>query len=132
MLGGEKHYALSAFPFKTLVREGFHISGGSDGPGYYPVDGLRDLASMVKRSSFDGRRFPPEEDLTVQEALHAQTNAAAWLSLRENSLGSLSVGKHADFLVLDTEDFLGMSPEEIMGLPIHATVVEGRAIYGKV
>jgi predicted amidohydrolase YtcJ len=130
LLGGEEHYAGGAFPFRTLVQAGFHLTGGSDGPGYYGVDGLRDLGTMVRRVSYDGRVFDPAENLTVPEALHAQTASAAWLGYREGSLGSLSPGKYADFVVLDCPDLYACDPSEIAGLDVRATVVNGRPVHG--
>lgn len=128
MLGGDRHYAPTAFPFRTLVGEGFHVSGASDGPGYYTVDGLRDLSIMIGRQSMDGVYFGTEENLTFQQALTAQTLNGAWLGYREKTLGSLAPGKHADFLILDCDDIGQLSPEEIRSLAIHQTVIAGQPV----
>lgn len=130
LLGGEEYFGSSAFPFRTLLSAGFRVTAGSDGPGYYPVDGLRDMATMVNRAAFDGRVFDPAENLTVPEALHAQTVDSAWLGLKEDVIGSLEPGKQADFVVLDCADLYAYEPGEIASLAAHATVVGGRLITG--
>ena len=45
---GEKRMTQS-FPFKTLLKHGVVIAGGSDSPGYWPVDPLRDISACVSR-----------------------------------------------------------------------------------
>lgn len=130
LLGGEQHYASSAFPFRTLLRSGFNYSTGSDGPGYYPIDGLRDLSSLVWRSSFDGQEFDASEGLTIDEALQLQTTNAAWLAYKEDSLGKLAPGKCADFVVLDTDDLRSCAASDIANLHVRCTVVGGNMVYG--
>jgi predicted amidohydrolase YtcJ len=130
LLGGDEHYARDAFPFRTMVEYGFKITAGSDGPGYYVVDGLRDMATLVNRTAFDGRSFDPAENLTVGQALRAQTIDSAWLGFREDTLGSLSPGKRADFVVLDSPSLFGADPAALASLGVLATVVDGRLVHG--
>ena len=42
------------FPFRTLWDAGFPLSFGSDSPGYYPVDPLRDLGTAVAHQTLSG------------------------------------------------------------------------------
>jgi len=130
LLGGDEHYARGAFPFRTMVDFGFKVTAGSDGPGYYTIDGLRDMATLVNRTSFDGRSFDPAENLTVEQALRAQTTDSAWLGGKENSLGSLTAGKRADFVVLDCPDLYACDPAALASLGVTATVVNGRLVHG--
>jgi len=130
LLGGDEHYARDAFPFRTMVDYGFKVTAGSDGPGYYVIDGLRDMATLVTRTSFDGRSFDPAENLTVEQALTAQTIDSAWLGGKENSLGSLTAGKRADFVVLDCPDLYACDPAALAELGVAATVVDGRVVHG--
>jgi len=124
LLGGDEHYARDAFPFRTMVEYGFKVTAGSDGPGYYVIDGLRDMATLVTRTSFDGRSFDPTENLTIGQALRAQTIDSAWLGGKEDTLGSLTAGKRADFVVLDSPSLDPSSAGVV------ATVVDGRLVHG--
>ena len=51
---GEKRLT-KAFPFQTLLKNGVIIAGGSDSPGYWPVDPLRDIATAALAQDALGR-----------------------------------------------------------------------------
>ncbi|MCA9556742.1 MAG: amidohydrolase family protein, partial [Myxococcales bacterium] len=63
--------------------------------------------------------------LTVDEALHAVTlGPAATLGL-DGEIGSIAVGKRADFAVL-AQDPRDMPPEALKDIAVHGTVLGGR------
>jgi predicted amidohydrolase YtcJ len=131
LLGGEgSPYGESIYPYRALLDAGFHLAGGSDGPGPYRCGGLRDVGIMAERTSMSGRRFPDSGNLTLRQAFRAQTAAAAWLGYREHSAGVLAPGFDADFVVLDTDDVLAVAPAELASLDVLRTVVGGRTVYG--
>ncbi|THG92692.1 hypothetical protein EW145_g8620, partial [Phellinidium pouzarii] len=72
----------------------------------------------------------PEQRLTRAEALKGMTLDAAYASFSESELGSLTPGKRADFVVLDT-DIMTAPPARILQAKVMATVVDGRPVYGK-
>lgn len=125
--GGDDSY--QAFPFQSMLKQGFHIATGADGMGYWPIDALRDMAAMMERESTDGVVFSPEERLTAAQALYCQTMNAAWLAYREGTMGSLTPGKVADFVVVDCERFNELAPREVRNLPVQSTVVGGDVVY---
>jgi predicted amidohydrolase YtcJ len=53
----------------------------------------------------------------------------AYASFTENSLGSLEVGKRADFTIL-SQDIMEIPAAEILRTKVHATVIDGRPVYG--
>jgi predicted amidohydrolase YtcJ len=116
------------FPFRTLLDEGFPLAWGSDAPGYWPVDSLRDLGTAVSRSTFQGLALSPEEGITMQEALRAQTANAAWVGFQEGKLGTLEPGKLADISVL-AEDPFRFPPGEFKDLPVDLTITSGRIVH---
>ena len=73
-------------------------------------------------------RFP-EERLTREEALKGMTLDAAYASFTEHELGSLTPGKRADFVVLDT-NIMTVPQSHILQAKVMATVVDGRPVYG--
>jgi hypothetical protein len=89
----------------------------------------RSLVAMPRTDEINDM-FDSAENLTVPEALHAQTTSAVWLGYREGSLGSLSPGKYADSVILDCRDLYACDPADIAGLDVRATVVNGRAVHG--
>ena len=72
----------------------------------------------------------PEERLTVEQAIRAQTIDAAWQLFADDVVGSLEVGKYADLVVLSA-DPRAVPPEEIADLEVRATFLAGRQVYPK-
>jgi predicted amidohydrolase YtcJ len=120
--------AAGAFPFRTLLDRGFPLSWGSDAPGYWPIDPLRDLGTAVSRSSFRGLALAPEERISMREALRAQTANAAFTGFQETKLGTLEPGKLADVAVL-AEDPFSFPPDRFKELPVDLTIVGGRVVH---
>jgi len=124
---GEKRLT-KAFPFHTLLKNHVIIAGGSDSPGYWPVDPLRDIATAASRKMRWGEVWIPEEKITVGEAFAMHTTTASWVGFEEHDKGSLAVGKLADIAVL-AEDPFAIQPENIKDLKVEMTLVGGEIKY---
>ena len=124
---GEKRMA-QAFPFKTLLRNGVTIAGGSDSPGYWPTDALRDISACVSRKMLWGEQWIPEEALSVEEAFSMHTTQAAYAGFEEREKGTLEVGKFADIAVLADDPF-DVQSDRIKDLKVELTVVGGEVKY---
>jgi predicted amidohydrolase YtcJ len=116
------------FPFRTLWDAGFPLSFGSDSPGYYPVDPLRDLGTAVAHQTLSGQKITAGEALTMPEALRSQTINAAYTGFQENMLGSIEVGKLADLVVLG-DDPLTFAPARFQELPVDVTIAGGKVVH---
>jgi predicted amidohydrolase YtcJ len=54
----------------------------------------------------------------------------AYTMRQEDLTGSLSVGKKADFIVLDKDIFLGdITPDDIKNTVVYQTIVDGKEIF---
>jgi len=124
---GEKRLT-KAFPFRTLLKNGVIIAGGSDSPGYWPVDPLRDIATAASRKMRWGDVWVPEERISVSEAFAMHTTTASWVGFEENEKGTLEVGKLGDIAVL-TEDPFEIQPERIKDIKVEMTLVGGEVKY---
>lgn len=118
------HRLAGAFPFKTLLAAGVKMAGGSDAPGYWPVDPLRDIGAYVSRQTLWGETLVPEEALSVRQAFELHTTHAAFAGFEEDCKGTLEVGKLADMAVL-AEDPFETPAERIKDLKVEMTVVGG-------
>jgi predicted amidohydrolase YtcJ len=116
------------FPFRTLWDAGFPLSFGSDAPGYYPVDPLRDLGTAVAHQTLSGQKLTASEGLTMREALRSQTINAAYTAFQEQTLGSIEVGKLADIIVLG-DDPLTFAPERFWDLSVDMTIAGGKIVH---
>jgi len=116
------------FPFRTLWDAGFPLSFGSDSPGYYPVDPLRDLGTAVAHQTLSGQTITASEALTMPEALRSQTINAAYTGFQEKTLGSIEIGKLADLVVLG-DDPLTFAPARFQELPVDVTIAGGKVVH---
>jgi predicted amidohydrolase YtcJ len=124
---GEKRLT-KAFPFRTLLKNGVIIAGGSDSPGYWPVDPLRDIAACASRKMRWGDVWVPEERISVTEAFAMHTTTAAYVGFEEGYKGTLEVGKLADIAVL-AEDPFKVQAERIKDVEVEMTIVGGEIKY---
>jgi predicted amidohydrolase YtcJ len=79
----------------------------------------------VNRLTAAGRVLGPEERISVSDALRAVTLGAAWTLKLDGELGSIEVGKRADFCVLG-EDPEAVAPWKLKDVSVWGTVVGGR------
>ncbi|EPT02697.1 hypothetical protein FOMPIDRAFT_1035858 [Fomitopsis schrenkii] len=133
-LGPERVKGLYAF--RSILDNGARITLGSD----FPVEGVNPLAGFyaaVTRLSQDGRSphgpggWFPEQRMTREEALRGMTIDPAYASFSEDTLGSITPGKRADFVVL-SQNIMSVPVAEIMKTTVAATVIDGRPAYGAI
>jgi predicted amidohydrolase YtcJ len=99
-------------------------------PPVTPEEPLRNISVAVTRVAPSGRVIGPEERITVEQAIRAQTIDAAWQLFSDDIIGSLEIGKYADMVVLSA-DPRAVPPEQIADLEIKATYLAGRQVYGE-
>jgi predicted amidohydrolase YtcJ len=114
-------------PAGSAVATGMRISLHND-PPVTPEEPLRNISVAVTRTAPSGRVLAPEERLTVDQAIRAQTIDAAWQLFADDVIGSLQVGKYADLVVL-SGDPRALPPERIADLEVRATYLAGRQVY---
>jgi predicted amidohydrolase YtcJ len=95
-----------------------------------PEEPLRNISVAVTRTAPSGRVLAPDQRLTVEQAIRAQTIDAAWQLFADDIAGSLQVGKYADLTVLSA-DPRTVPAEQIAELDVVATYLAGQQVYGK-
>lgn len=119
-----------AYAWRSLLASGAIIAGGSDAP-VERGDPLIEFYAAVARKDLDGKSGPdwrPNEKVTRAEALAMFTSAAAFASFQEADLGTIEVGKKADFTVF-SKDIMTVPEAEILTAKPLMTVVDGEVIY---
>jgi len=84
----------------------------------------------VNRRTSEGNVLGETEKISPQQALRACTIDAAYLLKREGDVGTISVGKLADFTVLSEHPFT-IDPMGIKDIAVPATVLAGRVQHNK-
>ena len=90
-----------------------------------PVEPLTLMWVAVNRKTIDGKTFGAELRVSAWDALKAVTiNAANHLN-QEDHIGSIKVGKKADFVILD-QNPLTVNPENLKDIKVISTIFEGK------
>ena len=119
-----------AYAWRTLLETGVILPNGSDFPveAVSPIDGFASAVSRQDAKGFPEGGWHREQVMSREEALKSFTLWPAYAGFQEKDLGSLSQGKYADFVVLDT-DIMRVAVDRIRATRVLATYVGGRAVY---
>jgi predicted amidohydrolase YtcJ len=124
--------AKGAYAWRSFLDAGMVIPCGSD----FPVETnnpMLGIYAAVTRQDVSGHPeggWFPEQRMTIQEAVKGFTIWAAYGAFQEDVLGSIEVGKLADFTVLD-KDILTIEPKEILKTRAVYTIVSGKIRYSQ-
>jgi predicted amidohydrolase YtcJ len=100
--------------FRVALDNGARLCFGSDGMPYSPLYGIWSATTHHNE----------RVRLTVEEALRCYTMESAYSVFQENTLGSITVGKRADFIVL-SDNILEVPVDKIIEIDVEMTVVGG-------
>ncbi|MBL8729213.1 MAG: amidohydrolase [Planctomycetes bacterium] len=117
-----------AYAWRRFLRLGVVVPFGSDFP-VESVDPRRGIYAAVTTRRLDGgEELRPEQRLSREEALRGFTLHAAIAMFAEQKLGTIEVGKFADFTVFDRD--LRTCPEaDILQAKVLLTVIGGQVVY---
>lgn len=112
-----------------FIDAGVKVAFGSDWP-IDPLDEWHDFKVAVTRKGAapNNPRLDTDRDLTITEVLRSATIEAAYMLGAEQYVGSLEVGKLADYIILDRNP-LEKAPEDIENVKILKTVIGGKTVY---
>ncbi|WP_378143735.1 amidohydrolase [Cnuibacter sp. UC19_7] len=111
-------------PLGEFVEAGVPVTISSDAPVAEPRP-LEAIQAAVTRITRRGHKLGPDSlRITAEQALRGHTLEGAVSLGRERELGSLEVGKRADFVVLG-ENPLEVDGEAIAEIPVLSTWVDG-------
>ena len=114
-------------PVRWAIDRGVNFTVHNDAP-IVPPDIMRLVSITVNRTTRSGRVLGPQQRATIQEALHAVTLGAAYQYFEEDTKGSITVGKQADFVVLE-QNPITSDPAELEHIQIMETFSRGRSVY---
>lgn len=121
---------LGAYAWRVLLDAGAIIAGGSDAP-VEQGDPRIEFYAAVARKDLQGKSGPdwrPEQAVTREEALKMFTIWPAYASFREADLGTIEIGKIADFTGFNG-DLLTVPEEKILTVESAITVVGGKVVW---
>jgi predicted amidohydrolase YtcJ len=119
-----------AWPAKTLSDHGAHVALGTDCP-IVPLDPFQTLYSAINRVMEDGSPmggFNPKEKYSLSDALKRMTYEGAYLYGKEDKIGTLEKGKHADVIVL-SENIFEKAPLDVKEVKVDTTIWNGEIVF---
>jgi len=122
-----------AYVWRSMLNADVPLVYGAD----YPTSPLSPLVQMAdaifRESPFglnDGKPWHPEQTIGFEDALMAYTQQAANMTQWKDSIGSITVGKWADFVVLDRAVPSPMD-DSFRKITVDKTYFAGRKVYTK-
>ncbi|WP_458041182.1 MULTISPECIES: amidohydrolase [Bacteria] len=112
--------------FRDAFDAGTHPSFHNDG-SVSPPTPLLNIQTAVTRRTSSGTIRGAEQATTLHEALAAQTINAAYTLGTDGDVGSIEVGKLADFVALDADPY-AVAPEKIGAIGVTGTWLDGAKI----
>ncbi len=127
---GKERIENGAYLWSELIDNGSRIINGTDAP-VEPLDPLPSFYASVSRKTLQGTPeggYEPSQKMTREEALLSYTLWPAYGAFMENEIGSIEIGKRADFTVFD-KDIMTIPENEILTTKAVMTIVDGALIY---
>ncbi len=121
-----------AYAYRQLLQQNGWLPLGTD----FPVEDISPfktfLAAVVRKDAkgFPGNGFQMENALTRQEAIKGMTIWAAKAGFLEKEVGSIEVGKKADFIILD-KDLMKVDEKDILNTRVVSTYIGGKKVFGR-
>jgi predicted amidohydrolase YtcJ len=122
--------AKTTYAFKSLLAAGGMLAFGTDWT-VAPLDPMLSIYAAVTRRTLDGKNpsgWIPEQKISVEEAVRAYTLGSAYAEFTEKEKGSITAGKLADVVVIDS-DIFQINPKEIENAHVVLTIMDGRVVY---
>ncbi len=121
-----------AYAWQSFLKRGIVVANGSDFPVEQP-NPLWGFYSAVTREDHAGAPnggWYPAQKMNRSEALQSWTQTGAYAAFEETSKGSLTIGKVADFIMLN-RDIMTVPAADILKTRVTMTVVGGRVVYSE-
>jgi predicted amidohydrolase YtcJ len=118
------------YAFRSFLDHGVRLALGSDWP-VAPLDPIQGLYAAVTRATLDGKHpggWVPDQRITVAQAIEGYTMGAAYSEFQEREKGSVTPGKLADLVLLDSDPFK-TAPEALKDIKVAMTIAGGKITY---
>lgn len=120
----------TSYCFNSMLKRGIRLAAGSDLP-IESVNPLEGIQVNVTRKDLSGQPeggWYPEERLSRLDAVKMHTIYGAYVSKDEGRIGSLEIGKQANFVILSGDVFTA-AEDEIKDIKVLETYIDGDCKY---
>jgi len=126
-----KERADHEYPMQSFLEAGVLMASASDFPVTIPFDPLIGIETGITRSEIGVSTKEilwPEEKASLEEMVASFTINGAYANFLEYEIGSLEVGKKADFIVLDRNLFQ-IPSNDIAKTKVLRTFIDGKEVF---
>ena len=125
-----KERLAGGYAWRSLIDSGAIIAGGSDAPVEVGDPRIEFYAATVRKGldGYSNEAWYLNEKVTPQEALKMFTAWPAYASFQEDKLGTIDVGKAADFTIFETDIMTADAADILTAQPI-MTIVDGKVAF---
>lgn len=109
------------------VRAGAHLSFHNDGSVSPPIP-LLNIQTAITRMTDSGQVHGPNQIISLEDALKAETTGAAYMLHREDEIGSLAVGLYADLVELSMDPYLAEPTTLATEVKVQGTWLSGKKV----
>ena len=136
---GDLHFAVDrlgpqrlagGYAWRSLIDSGSMIAGGTDAPVEVGDPRIEFYAAVHRKDlkGYSNEAWNDAQKVTRQEALKMFTAWPAYAAFEDDRLGTIEVGKAADFTVF-SEDIMTIPEPDILNVKTVMTVVNGKTVY---
>ena len=121
-----------AYAWQSFLKQGSRVVSGSD----FPIElanafhGIHAAVTRQDKNNQPEAGWIPEEAMSLEDTMRSFSIDAAWAAHQEDSLGSLTPGKWADFILLD-QDIYQIPAQDIWKTQVLETWLAGELVYAK-
>lgn len=136
---GDLHFAVDrlgverlegGYAWRSLIDSGARVVSGSDAPVEVGDPRIEFYAATQRKDleGFSNENWYPDEKVTPQEALKMMTIWPAFAAFEDNFIGTIEVGKRADFSAFKTDIMTAEGPDVLKSEPLF-TMVDGKMAF---
>ncbi len=136
---GDLHFAVErlgkdrlagGYAWRKLIDSGSIIAGGTDAPVEVGDPRIEFYAATQRKDlkGYSNDAWYPDQKVTPQEALKMFTAWPAYAGFQEDKLGTIEVGKAADFTIFDT-DIMTANGDDILKAQTVMTIINGEIAF---
>lgn len=119
-----------SYAYEDLLKQNGWLPLGTDFP-VEEINPIKTFYAAVARK--DAKHFPEggfqkENALTREQALRGMTIWAAKAAFQENEIGSLEIGKSADFIIVN-QDLMKVEEDQILETKVLETYSSGKKVF---
>jgi predicted amidohydrolase YtcJ len=119
-----------AYAWRSFLNQGSRLVSGSDFPVELanPFDGIHAAVTRQNKQNQPEGGWISHEAMSIEETMRSFSIDAAWAAHQEESLGGLTDGKWADFILLD-QDIYQVAPEDLWKTNVLETWLAGKRVF---